>query len=108
VTLSPDSLKRIREQALRGQLRVTAHAHREMVAEAILLDDLLAALSNGEIIEDYPTHQRGACCLIPGRDAAERAAHIVCTTAQPVLIIITAYLPLPPRWITPTQRGARP
>ncbi len=35
-----------------------------------------------------------------------RTLHIVCTTAQATLIIITVYEPLPPKWTTPTQRRA--
>jgi hypothetical protein len=57
------------------------------------------------VLENYPEHRRGACCLLYGRAANGRHLHVVCTTAQPVLIVITVYEPRPPRWITPTQRG---
>jgi hypothetical protein len=30
--------------------------------------------------------------------------HVVCTTARPVLIIITVYEPRLPKWLTPTNR----
>lgn len=97
-------LDTIRAQADRDVLRVTPHAQREMLEEAISLDDLLHAISNAGIIENYPNHRRGACCLLHGTDISGRDIHVVCTTAQPVLIIITAYLPRPPKWVTPTQR----
>lgn len=85
-------------------LRVTQHAQEEMDAEDISLDEVLAAIADGHIIEDYPTHRRGACCLIFGTTPAHRPLHIVCTTDRPVLIIITVYEPLPPKWVTPTER----
>ena len=55
--------------------------------------------------ENYATHRRGACCLVGGTTRAGRPLHIVCTTAQPVLVIITVYEPKPPKWITPIQRS---
>jgi Domain of unknown function (DUF4258) len=101
-------LQLIREKAAAQQIRVTQHAQQEMTTEAILMDDVLRVLSIGQIIENYPDHRRGACCLLYGVDHANRNIHIVCTTANPMLIIITAYLPLPPKWITPTQRRTVP
>ncbi len=89
-------------------MRLTQHAQQEMVEEAIRLDDLLHAISNGNILEDYPDHRRGACCLLHGTDADYRDIHVVCTTRLPTLIIVTAYLPKPPKWVTATRRRERP
>ena len=97
-------LKRIRTQATRENFRLTQHAQQEMVEEDILLDEVLQAITTGRILENYPEHRRGACCLLNGLTRKSRPLHIVCTTAQPVLIIITVYEPQPPRWVTPTQR----
>jgi hypothetical protein len=100
-------LEFIRAKATSQDLRITQHAHEEMTEEGILLDHILQAISNGEILENYPDHRRGACCLLHG-DADGRAIHIVCTTSGSTLIIITVYLPLPPRWTSPTQRRTGP
>ena len=97
-------LERIQAQALAENVRVTLHAQQEMVAEHISLAEVLEAISQGHILEDYAQHRRGACCLLFGRTQAGRAIHAVCTTAQPTLIIITVYEPTLPKWITPTQR----
>ncbi|MBM4122800.1 MAG: DUF4258 domain-containing protein [Nitrospira sp.] len=61
-----------------------------------------------QVIENYPEHRRGPCCLLNGQTERGRPLHIVCTTAQPSLIIITAYEPRPPKWVTPTQRRQEP
>ena len=102
-------LTRIQEQAKQENVRLTQHAHEEMVDEAITVEELLVAILSGEaqVVEDYPEHRRGACCLLCGFTGSRRPLHVVCTTEQPALIIITVYEPKPPRWVTPTQRGAR-
>jgi hypothetical protein len=98
-------LLKIRDQAKMGHLRLTLHAQQEMIEEDIKIVDIYQTLATCQILENYHEHQRGACCLLFGKDSQGRNIHIVCTTSQPLLIIITAYIPLPPKWITPTQRG---
>jgi hypothetical protein len=95
----------IQQQARNDAFRITPHGQQEMVEEAITLDPLLQALRSCQILEDYPEHLRGACCLVLGYTEAGRPLHVVCTTSLPTLVIITVYEPQPPRWVTPTQRG---
>jgi recombinational DNA repair protein RecR len=98
----------IRGQASREALRITQHAQQEMAEEEIALADVLEALHSCQILENYPEHRRGSCCLVCGYTRRWRPLHVVCTTAQPLLILITVYEPKPPKWVTPTQRGPRP
>mgnify|MGYP006310671749 CR=1 FL=1 len=49
-----------------NSIRVTLHAHQEMVEDDIDLDDVLSALTQGNLVENYPDHERGPCCLICG------------------------------------------
>lgn len=102
------TLARIKSQAAAGAYRVTQHAQQEMVEEDISLDEALAALQRGKILERYPGHRRGACCLVVGHTDEGRPLHMVCTTAQPLLILITVYEPKPPKWITPRKRRGQP
>lgn len=92
-------------QAATGNLRLTLHAHREMVEEEITLNELLEAIESGQVLEYYPEHRRGACCLVSGTSVGGRPLHIVSTTAHPVLIIITAYEPKGPGWVNPMERN---
>ena len=101
-------LTRIKSQAASGVFRVTQHAQQEMVVEETRLDEVLATLGQGESLEHDPLHRRGACCLVSGLTPRGRPLHIVCTTAQPLLILITVYEPRPPKWVTPRQRRTRP
>lgn len=95
----------IREQAATGAYRITQHAAAEMDDEDVLLDDVLDAIASGEILENYPEHRRGACCLLGGTTSSGRPLHIVCTTTGPILILITVYEPKLPKWKTPTERN---
>jgi hypothetical protein len=102
-----EALGRIRAQASAQAIRITQHAHQEMVEDGVLLERLLEALKTGEIIENYPEHRRGPCCLIDGTTREGRHLHVACTTSLPVLVIITVYEPRPPKWPTPRQRAGR-
>ncbi len=102
------SLENIRRLAAREALRVTQHAQQEMAEEDILLDEVLESIHSGQILENYPEHRRGPCCLLLGYTSDQRPLHIVSTTVQPVLVLITVYEPKPPKWVTPTRRRLRP
>ena len=99
------ALERLRHQAATENLRITQHAHREMIEEEITLDEVLEAIAGGQVLESYLEHLRGACCLVNGTTRGERPLHVVCTTQLPILIIITAYEPKAPKWLTPTERN---
>jgi hypothetical protein len=75
-----------------------------MVEEDITLGEVIEAMSTGTILEDYPQHRRGPCCLIAGETAERRPLHVVCTTDLQVVIVITTYEPRPPKWVTPSRR----
>ena len=87
---------------------MTQHANQEMVAEEIALSEVFEAITSGDVLENYPEHRRGPCCLLHGRTSAGRNLHVVCTTANPMLVIITVYVPTPPKWSTPKKRGRLP
>ena len=59
------SQKLIRLSAAKEEIRLTLHAQQEMVEEDINLEDLLAALTRGIILEEYPEHPEvlAACYL---------------------------------------------
>lgn len=97
-------MSRLRDQCSREAIRVTIHANQEMIEENISYDSMVEALSKGRVIENYPEHQRGACCLVCGQDYTGRYLHVCCTTSLEVTIIITVYEPKLPKWVTPYQR----
>lgn len=100
-------LERIKKQAREGRYRLTRHAIEERIEEGIPLAGILEAMRSATLIENYPEHRRGPCCLLSGATGAGRPIHIVCTTSLELLVIITVYEPKEPKWITPTERGRR-
>jgi len=96
---------RLRQQAESERLRVTVHAHQEMVEENISLDEVKQVLFNATLIENYTEHKRGSCCLVCGKTLQRKYVHVVITTSLEVAIIITVYEPKPPKWVTPFERG---
>ncbi len=59
-------LARMQEQSRTKALRVTQHAQEEMDSEDITLGEVREAIAKGQILENYPEHLRGACCLLYG------------------------------------------
>ena len=101
-------LARIRRLVASGDIRITQHAQTEMAEEELLLDEVKFALGSGQILENYPQHRRGPCCLVCGFTQSGRPLHVVCTTGGDVLILITVYEPKPPKWVTPFRREMKP
>ena len=64
----------------------------------IRASEIQEVIERGEIIEDYPEDTRGHCCLMLGRGESQRPIHIVCTSNEEYLAIITAYLPDELEW----------
>jgi len=95
----------IRGLAAERAVRLTLHAQQEMIEDDVAVSEILSCLKECTVLENYPDHKRGACCLVGGRTIKERFLHVVCTTTGPDLIIITVYEPKPPKWKTPFERG---
>jgi hypothetical protein len=95
----------LRDQARADAIKVTAHAHQEMAEDDVSLDDVLSVLKDAVVVENYPEHRRGSCCLVCGQASDGRHIHVVCTTSLEAAVIITVYVPKPPKWVSPLERG---
>ncbi len=62
-----------------GKLALTLHGAQEALAEQITTTEIREAILNGSILEDYPEHRRGPCCLIHGKTESGRDLHLVVT-----------------------------
>lgn len=67
-----------REHALRQMAERGIHPRQ--VQDALLSDE-------AEIIEDYPTHFYGRCCLILGWWGERQPLHVVLATSHPLRVI---------------------
>ena len=84
-------------------VRVSEHAIDRMLEWGLDVEDVEAALSEGETIEDYADGSR----LLLGR-AGVRPVHVVVADEEPggVCTVVTVYEPDPARW-DPTFRQRR-
>jgi len=62
------------------------------------MEDVVNALSNGEIIEEYPNDYPFPSCLVMGHTKEGKALHIVCGSNGVELWLITAYFPNSNEW----------
>jgi hypothetical protein len=65
---------------------------------------LIEAVKNGHNFRIQSRASAWSGCLLYGHTLSQRPIHIVCTTEQTVLIIITVYEPKTAKMITETQR----
>ena len=72
---------------------LTEHLLTRMRQRRIRLDDIKNAITEGEIIEQYPADFPFPSCLINAKNI-----HIVCSIGEGYLYIITAYRPSPDQW----------
>ncbi len=82
----------------------TQHADAERKADDLTLAEVEQALLNGDILEEYPDTGRGESCLILGF-AGEVPIHAVCGWRGDKVVVITVYVPRPPKFSDPWTRG---
>jgi hypothetical protein len=105
-----DTIDQIQRLVAAGQYRVGVHAVRHMIEEGFDEHQMVEALRGRiRVLEEYPDEHRS---LVLGRfhftAATTSALHVVCDLSdERVLDIVTAYVPQPPWWVTPTQRGRK-
>ena len=95
-----ETLKRIRELVGRREVYVSDHGYGELANDGIFVQDILAGVLDGIVIEDYPDYYKGPSALVLQRDE-QGAIHVVWgiskNTTSPA-VLITAYRPDPDRW----------
>jgi len=85
---------------------LSQHAQQEAAAEQISVDDIKQAILTGQELEPYPHDPRGSSSLMVGQDRSGRWIHVLCGNFdREILLIITVYLPQPPKWRDPHTRG---
>ena len=71
----------------------------------LMISDVEEALLSGRILENYPEDKRGESCLVVGFSDSGVPVHIVCGERDGKVVIITVYIPRPPKFKTPYERG---
>ncbi|MCM1328653.1 MAG: DUF4258 domain-containing protein [Ruminococcus sp.] len=94
--LDIEQIKKI--AANKDNVIITSHVFLQIKIRGIRIPDILTAIGNGEIIEQYPNDFPYPSCLVFGYTSDKAPIHIVCGVGGGKLWIITAYFPDPNRW----------
>ncbi len=104
-------LPRIVALVKNGEILVSRHGFRELAADGILLDDVIAALADAIVVEEYPDYAKGPCVLVLGHDGTGKPIHVLCGIAkgrETPAVLITAYRPQPERWSADFLKRVKP
>jgi Domain of unknown function (DUF4258) len=97
------NIEAINDRIERGDYFILSHAVTHGLKEGFAPRDIVTAVLNGKIIEEYPTVQRVLVCgqiqLMPN---VSIYLHVVCECADPVSVaFVTAYIPDEKQWENP-------
>lgn len=92
------SLNEIQEKIQKGEYRLSDHAVKRMIQRSIERDEVIEAICNGEIIEEYPEDKYSPSCLVYGKTKTGRDLHVQ-VSLPPKVVIVTTYPPDFNEWI---------
>jgi hypothetical protein len=96
-------IEAIKAQMREGNFVVSAHADQAVADEGLDIAEIRDAILDGEILENYENTGRGPSCLNLGF-VKDTPIHVVCGWRRQSVVIITAYVPIPPKFENPWTR----
>ena len=97
----------IQEHVRKAEYYFSKHGDWERQNDNLTIVEVEEALLAGKIIEQYKDAGRGKSCLAAGFTEAGKPIHIVCGARGSLLVIITVYIPQPPKFKTHYERGEK-
>jgi len=85
--------------------RYSRHGDRERQNDGLTLLEVEQAILSGRILEHYPDTGRGESCLVAGFADNGKPVHVVCGSQSDWMVVVTVYVPTPPKFLTPFERG---
>jgi hypothetical protein len=95
----------IRKRVSQSEYYFSKHGDQERQNDNLTVVEVEEALVNGRILEQYDDTGRGESCLVVGFSDSGKPVHIVCGRRDRWLVIVTVYVPQPPKFKTPYERG---
>jgi hypothetical protein len=91
-----DTLRRVIELVLQGEVRISEHGYDELAADLISVRDIIDGIQSAEPVEDYPNYAKGACVLVLQQDHDGEPLHAlwgIPRGAAGPAVLVTAYRP---------------
>ncbi len=99
-------IKWVQEKVRKEEYYFSRHADKERQNDNLTIAEVEEAILRGLILEQYLDTGRGESCLIVGFTNIGKPIHMVCgKTNNEELAIITVYIPTPPKFKNPYERG---
>ena len=101
------TLRKICELVNTGEFRISDHGYDELAEDGILVGEVIAALAEAQVVEDYPNYPKGPCVLVLLADGDGRAIHAVWGLPrgqESPAVLVTAYKPDPKKWTDDFKR----
>lgn len=84
---------------------LSEHVIRFLVAGRVAVTDIETALLTGSVLEEHRHQERGVSYLVHGGSDG-KPVHVVCADGRnDRLVVIFAYVPTLPVWVSPTRRN---
>ncbi|RLF63299.1 MAG: DUF4258 domain-containing protein [Thermoplasmata archaeon] len=88
-----------------NQYYFSRHADQERQNDNLTIVEIEEALLSGMVIENYDDTGRGESCLVAGFTNQGKPIHVVAGRRGHDLVVVTAYIPTPPKFKNPYERG---
>lgn len=98
-------IKWIQSKVRHSQYYLSRHADRERQEDNLAIEEIEQAILSGRVLEQYEDTGRGESCLVAGFTDEGKPVHSVCGYRGEWMVVITIYIPRPPKFKNPYERG---
>lgn len=95
----------IQEKIRNNEYYFSKHGDQERQNDNLSIAEVEEALITGRVLEQYADTGRGESCLVAGFSNKGKPIHVVCGYRGNWLVIVTVYVPIPPKFKSPYERA---